>query len=228
MASISISASSLQRAYSYCKKQEAQPKRRRSRVGSKQVTRVATLNVDGPTDEQHVSPILTERFIDERWKKGTWDLNMFVKAGKINWDSLIEAEAKRRKFLELYPEACTNEEPVLFRSSIIPWWAWMKKSYLPQAELLNGRAAMVGFFMSYCVDALTGLDMVGQTGNFVCKVGLFATVIGIVVFRRKEDFMNLKNLADEATSYDKQWQSSWEHHNPNSTSTSVSSDKTGD
>jgi hypothetical protein len=49
------------------------------------------------------------------------------------------AEAKRRKIIELYPNTCTNEEPVLFRSSIIPWWAWLKRSYLPEAELLNGK-----------------------------------------------------------------------------------------
>lgn len=48
------------------------------------------------------------------------------------------AEARRRKFFELYPEAATNQEPVLFRSSIIPWWAWLIRSYLPEAELLNG------------------------------------------------------------------------------------------
>lgn len=48
------------------------------------------------------------------------------------------SEANRRKFLELFPEASTNEDPVLFKSSIIPWWAWLKRSYLPEAELLNG------------------------------------------------------------------------------------------
>lgn len=48
-------------------------------------------------------------------------------------------EARRRKFLEMYPDSATNEEPVVFRSSIIPWWAWLLHSYLPQAELLNGR-----------------------------------------------------------------------------------------
>lgn len=47
-------------------------------------------------------------------------------------------EARRRKYLELHPEASTNEEPVLFRSSIIPWWAWIAHSHLPEAERLNG------------------------------------------------------------------------------------------
>ncbi|KAD5961434.1 hypothetical protein E3N88_12907 [Mikania micrantha] len=134
-------------------------------------------------------------FIDERWKHGSWDLNMFVKSGKMDWDAMIVAEARRRKFLELYPEEATNQEPVLFRSSIIPWWAWITHSHLPEAELLNGRAAMIGFFMAYLVDVLTGLDVVGQSGNFICKIGLFMAVIGVVVFRQKESLKNLKNLA---------------------------------
>ncbi|KAF5732267.1 hypothetical protein HS088_TW18G00959 [Tripterygium wilfordii] len=125
---------------------------------------------------------------DTRWKNGTWDLNMFVKNGKMDWDSLIAAEAKRRKFLEVYPGVTTDQEPVLFRSSIIPWWAWLKSSYLPEAELINGRAAMVGFFMAYIVDALTRLDLVGQTGNFISKAALFVTVIGVILVRRTEDF----------------------------------------
>ncbi|KAE8688081.1 hypothetical protein F3Y22_tig00111000pilonHSYRG00006 [Hibiscus syriacus] len=39
------------------------------------------------------------------------------------------------------------------------------RTYLPEAELLNGQAAMIGFFMAYAVDGLTGMDMIGQTGN---------------------------------------------------------------
>ncbi|KAD5961497.1 hypothetical protein E3N88_12970 [Mikania micrantha] len=153
------------------------------------------------------------RFVDGRWKQGNWDLNMFVKSGKMDWDALIVAEARRRKFLELFLEEATNQEPVLFRSSIIPWWAWITHYHLPEAELLNGRAAMIGFFMSYLVDVLTGLDVVGQSGNFICKIGLFMAVIGVVVFRQKESLKNLKNLAEEATFYDKQWQASWQDQN---------------
>lgn len=69
---------------------------------------------------------------------------------------------------------------------------------------------MIGFFMAYVVDVLTGLDVVGQSGNFICKIGLFTAVIGVVVFRQSESLNNLKNLADEATFYDKQWQASWQ------------------
>ncbi|KAK4433547.1 Light-harvesting complex-like protein 3 isotype 1, chloroplastic [Sesamum alatum] len=231
MASIGITAS-IRRACSsqhITKKQSAQARPSRS-LGT-QATNVVTPNVEGlklsekqekspfpnidnpkePGDEIQASVETSyPRFSDERWKNGTWDLNMFVKQGRVDWDAVIVAEAKRRKFLELYPEASSNEEPVLFRSSIIPWWAWIVHSHLPEAELLNGRAAMVGFFMAYVVDALTGLDVVGQTGNFVCKAALFVTVIGVVLFRRKEDLENLQKLADEATFYDKQWQASWQ------------------
>lgn len=75
---------------------------------------------------------------------------------------------------------------------------------------------MVGFFIGYIVDALTGLDVVGQTGNFICKAGVFVTVAGngIILFRKKEGFQNLKNLADEAALYDKQWEASWQDQKP--------------
>ncbi|KAH7537747.1 hypothetical protein FEM48_Zijuj03G0125800 [Ziziphus jujuba var. spinosa] len=126
-------------------------------LGTKQVTHVVNLDVESQinfkTAEQDKSAIQIDRhdeaaenrskpdsdtelsgekFTDERWKNGTWHLNMFVKNGKIDWDSVIVA----------------------------------------------GRAAMVGFFMAYIIDALTGLDVVGQSGNFICKAGLFVTVTG--------------------------------------------------
>ncbi|PWA76780.1 chlorophyll A-B binding protein [Artemisia annua] len=193
-------------------------------LGTKQASTLVNLNVEGqnalsiPQEQKknnvaengHETETSSVKFVDERWKQGTWDLNMFVKSGKMDWDALIVAEAKRRKFLELFPEGATNEEPVLFRTSIIPWWAWITHSHLPEAELLNGRAAMIGFFMGYLVDVLTGLDVVGQSGNFICKVGLFATVLGVVLFRQTKSLKDLKNLADEATFYDKQWQASWQ------------------
>ena len=74
---------------------------------------------------------------------------------------------------------------------------------------LVGQAAMVGFFVAYLVDPLTGLDVVGQTNNFICKAELFVTVISMILLRRTKDFENLKNLADEATFYDKHWQALW-------------------
>ncbi|KAK9077994.1 hypothetical protein SSX86_002051 [Deinandra increscens subsp. villosa] len=148
-------------------------------LGSKQESTVLGLNIEGksglitPQEQDHQSKGVenrdgietsSARFVDERWKLGTWDLNMFVRSGKMDWDALIVA----------------------------------------------GRAAMTGFFMAYLVDVLTGLDVVGQSGNFICKIGLFMAVIGVVVFRQTESLNDLKNLADEATFYDKQWQASWQ------------------
>nr|XP_043635033.1 light-harvesting complex-like protein 3 isotype 1, chloroplastic [Erigeron canadensis] len=195
-------------------------------LGTKQASTIVSLNVEGqsslnkPQEQNHdnigvetgdETEISGVKFTDDRWKHGTWDLNLFVKSGRMDWDALIVAEARRRKFLELYPEGATNEDPVLFRSSIIPWWAWITHSHLPEAELLNGRAAMIGFFMAYVVDGLTGLGVVGQSGSFICKIGLFMTVLGVVFFRQTKSLEDLKNLADEATFYDKQWQASWKN-----------------
>lgn len=51
---------------------------------------------------------------------------------------VLTEEAKRRKWLEENPETTSNEEPVIFDTSIIPWWAWIKRYHLPEAEILNG------------------------------------------------------------------------------------------
>ncbi|KAG9144340.1 hypothetical protein Leryth_022340 [Lithospermum erythrorhizon] len=123
------------------------------------------------------------KFEDPKWVNGTWNLAMFEKNGKIDWDDVIDAEARRRKWLETNPESSSNDEPVMFDTSIIPWWAWMKRFHLPEAELLNGRAAMIGFFMAYFVDSLTGVGLVDQMGNFVCKTLL---LISHVVVYLKE------------------------------------------
>ncbi|KAG7616372.1 unnamed protein product [Arabidopsis thaliana] len=151
------------------------------------------------------------KFQDARWINGTWDLKQFEKDGKTDWDSVIVAEAKRRKWLEENPETTSNDEPVLFDTSIIPWWAWIKRYHLPEAELLNGRAAMIGFFMAYFVDSLTGVGLVDQMGNFFCKTLLFVAVAGVLFIRKNEDVDKLKNLFDETTLYDKQWQAAWKN-----------------
>ncbi|PIN13991.1 hypothetical protein CDL12_13388 [Handroanthus impetiginosus] len=78
------------------------------------------------------------------------------------------------------------------------------------AVIVAGRAEVLGFFMAYIVDALTGLNVVDQTGNVICKAALLFTIIGILVVRRKEDIDNKQKLDDEATFYDKQWQASWQ------------------
>ncbi|XP_059276885.1 light-harvesting complex-like protein 3 isotype 2, chloroplastic [Lycium ferocissimum] len=83
----------------------------------------------------------------------------------------------------------------------------MKRFHLPEAERLNGRAAMVGFFMAYFVDSLTGVGLVDQMGNFFCKTLLF--VAGVLLIRKNEDLETIKKLLEETTFYDKQWQASW-------------------
>ncbi|KAH0924140.1 hypothetical protein HID58_024158 [Brassica napus] len=169
--------------------------------------------------------MMTEiKFQDAKWVNGTWDLKQFEKEGKTDWDSVIVAEAKRRKWLEDNPETTSNDEPVLFDTSIIPWWAWMKRYHLPEAELLNGRAAMVGFFMAYFVDSLTGVGLVDQMGNFFCKTLLFVAVAGVLFIRKNEDLDKLKGLIEETTLYDKQWQAAWKEPESSSSST-VSSKK---
>jgi hypothetical protein len=116
MASVAITAS-LHIACSthhVTKKQKPQPGPARSPV-PKQATHV-TLDVEGQKGlnmaEHHERATLdinksknaidevengseTEpsapKFADERWKNGTWDLNMFVKNGKMDWDGVITA-----------------------------------------------------------------------------------------------------------------------------------------
>ncbi|KAF3486748.1 hypothetical protein F2Q69_00056879 [Brassica cretica] len=139
------------------------------------------------------------KFEDARWVNGTWDLKQFGKDGKTDWDDVIVSEAKRRKWLEVNPETTSNDEPVVFDTSIIPWWAWMKRYHLPEAELLNGRAAMIEFFMAYFVDSLTGVGLVDQMGNFFCKTLLFVAVAGVLFIRKNEDVDKLKKLFDETT-----------------------------
>lgn len=84
----------------------------------------------------------------------------------------------------------------------------------------TGRAAMVGFFMAYLVDSLTGVGLVDQMGNFFCKLLLFVAVAGVLLIRKNEDLETIKNLVSEITLYDKQWQAAWQDDNSNnSTST---------
>ncbi|XP_042503570.1 light-harvesting complex-like protein 3 isotype 1, chloroplastic [Macadamia integrifolia] len=150
------------------------------------------------------------KFEDPKWVGGTWDLKQFEKDGKTNWDAIIDAEVRRRKWLQDNPESSRNDEPVVFDTSIIPWWPWIKRFHLPEAELLNGRAAMIGFFMAYLVDSLTGVGLVDQMSNFFCKSLLFVAVVGVLLIRKNEDLDNLKMLLEETTFYDKQWQATWQ------------------
>lgn len=154
------------------------------------------------------------KFVDPRWVGGTWDLKQFQRDGKTDWDTVIDAEVRRRKWLEDNPESSSNDDPIAFDTSIIPWWAWMKRFHLPEAELLNGRAAMIGFFMAYLVDSLTGVGLVDQMGNFFCKTLLFVAVVGVLVIRKNEDIETITKLVEESTFYDKQWQATWQDELP--------------
>ncbi|XP_071706118.1 light-harvesting complex-like protein 3 isotype 2, chloroplastic isoform X2 [Rutidosis leptorrhynchoides] len=172
-----------------------------------------------PPVDGNVAPVpepveeVVVKFEDPKWVSGTWDLKQFWKDGATDWDDVIDAEVKRRKWLEDNPESSNNDFPVVFDTSIIPWWAWMKRFHLPEAELLNGRAAMVGFFMAYFVDSLTGVGLIDQMGNFVCKTLLFVAVSGVLLIRKNKDLDNLKKLLEETTYYDKQWQATWQDQN---------------
>ncbi|KAK4489177.1 hypothetical protein RD792_004971 [Penstemon davidsonii] len=164
---------------------------------------------------EEVAAEAVNTFQDARWVGGTWDLKQFSKNGSTDWDALIDAEVKRRKWMEDNPQSSSNENPVAFDTSIIPWWAWMKRFHLPEAELLNGRAAMIGFFMAYFVDSLTGVGLVDQTNNFFCKTLLFVAVAGVLLIRKNEDVEKIKKLLEETTFYDKQWQATWKDETPN-------------
>lgn len=72
---------------------------------------------------------------------------------------------------------------------------------------------MIGFFMTYVVDSLTGVGLVDQMNNFFCKTLLFVAVGGVLLIRKNEDFDNLKKLLEETTFYDKQWQATWQDEN---------------
>lgn len=66
---------------------------------------------------------------------------MFILIGNeivFHVSTILFTEAKRRKWLEDNPESSSNEDPVFFDTSIVPWWAWIKRYHLPEAELLNG------------------------------------------------------------------------------------------
>lgn len=166
----------------------------------------AAARTSGPTLQ-----IADGRFVDYRWKAGRWDLSLFRGAdGETDWDAVIDAEAARRKLLEDTPLPSTNEDPVLFDTAEIPWWAWVKRFHLPEAEKLNGRAAMVGYVLAGLVDLVSGAGLVDQQESFLGKVALHICVFGVLIIRNTSDIEKFRNLIDEATFYDKQWSATWE------------------
>merc|ERR1712060_501778 len=143
------------------------------------------------------------------WVNDTWDISKFAGAnGDTDWDAVIDAEVLRRSVLSKTPEPYVSDGT--FDTSVIPWFAWVKRFHLPEAEKANGRAAMVGYFLGYIVDLATGHGLVDQQASGLGKFAIFLTVLYCVVVRRFEDVEIFKDLTDESTFYDKQWQQSWE------------------
>lgn len=158
--------------------------------------------------------IVDGRFVDDRWAGGRWTLSKFAdaKTGNTDWDLVIDAEMARRRLLEDAPIPSTNEDPVNFDTSEIPWWAWVRRFHLPEAEKLNGRAAMMGYVLALMVDSATGAGLLDQQNSFLGKVALHVCVFAILLFRTSAGVDTYKGLLDEATFYDKQWADgrSWE------------------
>lgn len=150
---------------------------------------------------------------DARWVKGRWDYAQFKDLrGETDWDAVLDAEVARRRALEQNPTPSIMEDPVEFDTSEVPWWVWVRRYHLPEAELVNGRAAMIGYALGYVVDALTGHGLVDQSSGFLGKTLIFATVLGVILVRKMDDINTFKGLADEATFYDRQWQATWDGH----------------
>lgn len=81
---------------------------------------------------------------------------------------------------------------------------WVRRFHLPEAEKLNGRAAMLGYVAALLVDQATGVGILDQQESFLGKLVLHLTVFGVLLFRSSSDVDKYKNLLDEATFYDKQ------------------------
>eukprot|EP00887_Chlorella_sp_A99_P004020 scaffold11.g4020.t1 len=149
-----------------------------------------------------VNTIVDGRYRDYRWKGGRWNLSLFTdpRTGETDWDAVIDAEMARRKLLEETPIPSINEEPVVFDTSEVPWWAWVRRFHLPEAEKLNGRAAMIGYVAALFVDQLSGAGLLDQQNSFLGKIALFLTVLAVLAFRSQSDVAKYKNL----------WNATWE------------------
>eukprot|EP00798_Chlamydomonas_sp_ICE-L_P032161 gene32161-16695_t len=151
-------------------------------------------------------------FKDERWANGRWDFTKFPKTadGETDWDNVIDAEIARRSLLEQTPIPSTNEDPVLFNTDEVPMMAWIKRFHLPEAEKLNGRAAMMGYVIAAAIELVGGPGLVDQQESFFGKFALHIVVFAILLVRSMKDVDNFQNLFDEATFYDRQWAATWD------------------
>jgi len=136
--------------------------------------------------------------------------------GTMDWDAVIEAElVRRRKCYEEPPESLNVrvdgtfydvDDPLLDLIDEVPWKYWVMRFHMPEAEQVNGRAAMIGFAASYLCDAIFHVGPVAQCDSFFGKLFMFATFAGVALLRRTEDVDKFKQLYEEATFYDSQWQ----------------------
>eukprot|EP00210_Caulerpa_lentillifera_P000807 g781.t1 len=154
--------------------------------------------------------IVEGEFKDYRWVDGRWNSNEFKTGeGRVNWDAVIDAEIERRKILEETPVASVTDA-VRFDTSEIPWWAWVKRFHLPVAEKLNGRAAMLGYFLAIVGEQLSGAGLLEQQNSFLGKLLLHIAVFGVLLIQEVKDVEKYRNLISEAFFYDQQWAASWE------------------
>ena len=56
----------------------------------------------------------------------------------------------------------------------------------------------------------TGAGLLDQQNSFLGLLALHVTVFAILLVRSSADLDKYKNLIDEATFYDKQWNATWE------------------
>lgn len=73
---------------------------------------------------------------------------------------------------------------------------------------------MIGYALGYVVDAATGSGLVDQQNSFLGKLLIFVSVLGVLFIRELKDIDTIKELAEEWTFYDKQWQATWKEGPP--------------
>jgi len=130
----------------------------RTMMPNRRVSLISRAEADGP-----VMSVQDGKFADYRWKEGTWDTTKFqTEDGKVNWDAVIDAEIARRKLVIDNMLPTSASEDVTFNAAEIPWWAWVRRFHLPEAEKLNGRAAMIGYMAALGVDQLTKIGIYDQ------------------------------------------------------------------
>mmetsp|Transcript_12223 Transcript_12223/g.30088 ORF Transcript_12223/g.30088 Transcript_12223/m.30088 type:complete len:264 (-) Transcript_12223:455-1246(-) len=151
----------------------------------------------GASASASAGPVLSiqdGKFVDYRWKEGTWDKAKFVgKDEKIDWDAIIDAEIARRKMVIAHQLPTSATDDVTFDAAEIPWWAWMKRFHLPEAEKLNGRAAMIGYMAALGVDQLTRIGIYDQHTSLWGRLTVAATVVGVFYYRE----FGYENLTEE-------------------------------